>query len=236
VAEEFLLQSLRDDPNCGDALWCLAAVRWLRGDRAGLAEQPTNQPEILDERSRFFAGLCRLAAGDFSGALETCARSGGTEAATLSGPAPNGAAPPPRLSWAVEYSYLAGLAHLGLGQNAAAAEALEKPALSPDSPSAAHAQALLGTLGFMDSNHEEAAKWWRVVDHKKRSAWKLNETLAQTVFLTALEAYARGNFEEAAERLRAAGKLGCRDRRLGTLLVTSLFKAGQAMIYGNSIM
>jgi hypothetical protein len=60
----------------------------------------------------------------------------------------------------------------------------------------------------------------------------LGEALAQTVFVTALEDYARGSFEQAADKLRAAGKLGCRDRRLGALLVTSLFKAGQTMIYG----
>ena len=38
AADEFLTLCLRDDPKHADALWCLAAVRWLRGDKESLAE------------------------------------------------------------------------------------------------------------------------------------------------------------------------------------------------------
>jgi hypothetical protein len=236
AAEDFLGRCLADDPHHADALWCLAAVRWLRGDLAGLAQQAAamTRPEVADVRFQFFAALCRLAAQDCPGVLETCARIGNVHPATPRAAQKNGATPGPRLIWPLETAYLAGLAHLDLGQNAAAAEALEKAAVIRESPSAAHAQALLGAIGFLENNHEEASKWWQTLEPKKRVAWKLGETLAHTVFLTALEAYTRGQFEEAAEKLRAAGKLGCRDRRLGALLVMSLFRAGQALVYGKT--
>jgi hypothetical protein len=234
-AEDFLHQCLGDDPNHVDALWCLAAVRWLRGNREELARQAAamDRPEIRHAPFHFFAALCRLAAQDFAGVLDACARLAALEPSTAPGPASaNGAASTSRLNWPGESAYLAGLAHLGLGDHAAAAQALTSPAGSRDSPSATHAQALLGSISLMGNDHEQAARWWQIVEPKRRFAWGLGETLAQTVFLTALEAYTHGSFEQAADKLRAAGKLGCRDRRLGALLVTSLFKAGQAMIYG----
>ena len=233
-AEEFLSRCLADEPGHADALWLRAAVRWLRGDLAGLAEQAPlmDQGARDDVRFQFFAGLCKLVAQDYAGVLDTCARiglaSGAHQAAQR-----NGESSGQRVVWPVESAYLAGLAHLDLGQNGPARQALEKPALSRESPSASHAQALVGAIGFQENNPEEAGKWWQTLDPKKRAAWKLGETLAHTVFLTALEAYTKTHYEEAAEKLRLAGKLGCRDRRLGSLLVQALFKAGQKMIYGS---
>jgi len=221
TAEVFLNQCLEFDPIHADALWCLAAVRWLAGDVNELARQAgaMTHPEVKDLRYQFFAALCRLAALDFAGVLEICNRR-----MTIP-PLESG------VSWPLEIAYLTGLAHLGLGQNGEASQELEKAALVKESPSSAHAQALLGSIGIQDDDYQKAGKWWQSLDPKKRLAWKVNESLSQTVFLTALEAYARGSFEEAAEKLRSAGRLGCRDRRLGPILVMSLFKAGQAVIY-----
>ncbi len=203
-----------------------------------LAQQAAamNLPESTDIRFHFFGAVCRLAAQDFIGVLETCARLENLPApGEPSAVHKNGTPPAPRLMWPVESAYLNGLAHLGLGKNTAAARALEEPARTRESPSASQAQALLAWIGLEAGAYEEASRWLQTLDAKKRGAWKLAETLAQTVFLTALEAYALGKFEQAAEKLRAAGKLGCRDRRLGPLLVMSLFRAGQALVYGNPL-
>lgn len=233
VAEDFLQQCLTDDPRHPDALWCLAAVRWLRGDSAALAQQAPlmKRTDVGDTRFHFFAALCCLAAHDFAGVLECCTRGDMLPQAPPNGSHPNGT---PRVVWHVEKAYLAGMAHLGLEQLGPAAQALEKPAATRESPSAAHAQALLGAISLSERQHDLASTWWQALDPKKRAAWKLGETLAQTMFLSALEAYTRDSFEEAADKLRQAGKLGCRDRRLGALLVTALFKAGQALVYGNA--
>ena len=51
------------------------------------------------------------------------------------------------------------------------------------------------------------------------------------MFLSALEAYRDGKDPDAAEKLREAGRLGLRDRRLGLLLSLSLVKAGQQCMY-----
>jgi hypothetical protein len=55
--------------------------------------------------------------------------------------------------------------------------------------------------------------------------------LAGTIFLSAVEAYREGHYQQAAERFREAGRLGWRDRRLGSLLVLALVKAGQHCLY-----
>jgi hypothetical protein len=52
--------------------------------------------------------------------------------------------------------------------------------------------------------------------------------------LGALEAYAAGQYETAADRFRQAGKLGCRDRRLGGMLLSSLFNAGRQVLASKS--
>ncbi len=236
VAEDYLRQCLADDPGHTQALWCLAALRWLRGDAASLATQAAamNRDEPNDARFQFFTGLCRLAAEDFAGVLESRERIVAGDPALADNEAPkNGVQRGQHIIWSVEAAYLAGLANLGLGQQAAATRELEKTAAVRESPSASHAQAQLGAIAFMDNRPEDAAKWWQLLDQKQLAGWKLDETLAQTVFLSALENYARGGYEQAAERLRAAGKLGCRDRQLGALLVLALFKAGQKLVFGD---
>jgi hypothetical protein len=236
-AEELLHECLRGDPDHADALWCLAAVRWLRGDVASLAGQVSamTPPTGENVRFRYFTALCQLAAHDSAATLDTCAGIGASQCDASSKPAPHrNGQPAPIVYWDVESAYLAGLAHGSLEQWPQAAQDLQKPALFPDSPSASQAQALLGSIGFQTADYEQACKWWQMLDPKKRAAWKLGETLANTVFLTALQDAERGDFEKAAEKLRAAGKLGSRDRRLGPLLVLTLFKAGQKAVYESS--
>ena len=232
AAQDSLLECLRACPTHADAQWRLAAVRWLRHEHAGLVRQAEamNDANVPDQRYHWFAALCRLTAGDHAGAVAACQRL--TERADP-GLQPvdhvNGA---PALSLTTEGGYLAGLAHLELRDYAAAAQALAASAQTAGSPSSAQAQALWGLAMFHQRRHEEAVRHWQALDAGRRAAWKLNEPLASTVFLTAVEAFHAGRFEQAAEKLRQAGKLGCRDRRLGPLLVLSLFKAGQQVVYG----
>lgn len=232
AAQHFLEICLRDDPRHPDALWCLAAVRWLRGDETALAQQVSamDQAQVADPRFRYFAAVCRLAAHDFPGALEVCGCL--AQHTDFSVPAPQRDGDLEQvLDVATEAAYLAALAQLGLGNRPAAIAALRPIAELKGSPSASHAQALLGALCFEERRYDEASQWWQKLDAKQRAAWKLGDSLAAAMFLAALQAYQGGRFEEAAEKLRTAGRLGWRERRLGALLVLALFRAGQEKIY-----
>src|SRR5262249_44430497 len=135
---------------------------------------------------------------------------------------------------AVESYYLMGWAHLYLQDLPAAVAALEKVAEAPNSPSADYARALLGRLHFTRSAYEDAVRWWTAVDPKKRSDWQLDEELRATVYAGGPLAYQAGRFEQAAGRFREAGRLGLRERRLGSLMMLSLVKAGQRLLYGDA--
>ena len=84
---------------------------------------------------------------------------------------------------------------------------------------------------FHQGGYDEAIRWWQQIPPEQRSAWHFNEVLSATVFLAAVVAFQEGRYQQAADRLREAGKLGLRDRRLGSLLSLSLFKAGQQLLY-----
>jgi tetratricopeptide (TPR) repeat protein len=214
-ALELLDECLREQPDHPQALWVRAAVRQALGDRAGLTSQARamNRPEVGDARFHYLAGVCRLAAGDYEGALESCRRA---------------AADP---AFAVEGAYLAGWANIHRQDRAAAAEAFRQAAKAPDSPSAGHAQAILGAIRFHEGAYEEALYWWKTLDLDRRRAWGFDDPLQKTTFMAALAAYEAGRYEQAAERLREAGRLGLRDRRLGPLLTLALVKAGQKLLY-----
>ncbi len=233
-AGQLLEECLHHDPRHAEGLWLLAAIRSLLGDKAGLAKQAAAmaRPEIADARFHFLAGVCQLAAGDYPAVLQACQR---TRALSEKTPAATGAKTEEKkgtpLSLVLESGYLEGWAQILQGQAVEAAQALRLAASKPEGPSAGHARALLGQLAFQAGALADAIKWWQSVEPKKRSAWKISETLAGTVFLTALEALQEGKYEKAAEKLREAGKLGWRDRRLGPLLTLSLVKAGQKFLY-----
>jgi Flp pilus assembly protein TadD len=99
------------------------------------------------------------------------------------------------------------------------------------SPSADFARALLGKLSFARGAYDDAIKWWNQVDAKRRGEWKFDETLRQTTFLEGLLAYEAGRFEQAEKHFREAGKLGLREKRLGSLLTLALVRAGQRLLF-----
>jgi tetratricopeptide (TPR) repeat protein len=211
-----LLEScLRDDPNHTEALWCLAAVRSMLGDREGLARQATvmDRPAVRDARFHFLGAICHLAAKRFDAVLELCRRAATDEAL------------------AVESQFLMAWAYLHQENPAAAQQALQKVASVEKSPSSVYARALLGRLSYGRGDYDEAIHWWSSVDPARRSEWQIDEPLRQTVLLSGLTDYEDGRFEQAADRFREAGKLGLRDRRLGPLLTLALVCAGQRLLY-----
>jgi tetratricopeptide (TPR) repeat protein len=220
-ALELLEDCLKHDPQHVEATWCLAAVRSLLGDDAGLAGQAAqmDQPDVADARFHFLGGVCNLAAENYPGVLEACRRT--AAACEKQG----------TKSLAVESAYLMGWAYWLQEDLTSAARFLQTPAQATSSPSQAHARALLGRVYFAGRNYKEAARWWQTLEPKQRTAWKFADTLAGTMFLSALEAYRDGKYPDAAEKLREAGRLGLRDRRLGLLLSLSLVKAGQQCMY-----
>jgi tetratricopeptide (TPR) repeat protein len=210
-----LQQCLHDDPDHTEALWCLAAVRSVLGDQAGLAKQAAvmNRPAVKDARFHFLGAVCHLAAQDYAQVLELSQRAAQDQALTA------------------ESHYLMAWAHLHLNNPTAAGQALLKVASADKSPSAVYARALLGRLGLLRGSFEEAVKWWNQVEPAKRGEWHIDEPLRQTVLLAGLEAFQKGQFEQAAERFREAGKLGLRDKRLGPLITLALVRAGQRLLY-----
>jgi tetratricopeptide (TPR) repeat protein len=211
-----LLEScLRDDPDHVEALWCLAAVRSVLGDREGLARQAPamNRPAVRDARFHYLGAVCHLAAKNYDAVLELSRRAAADEAL------------------AIESQFLTAWAHLYQENRAAAREALQKVAAVEKSPSAVYARAMLGRLSYVQGSYDDAILWWNSADPVRRGEWQLDEPLRQTVLLSGLLAFEDGRFEQAADRFREAGKLGLRDRRLGSLMTLALVKAGQRLLY-----
>jgi tetratricopeptide (TPR) repeat protein len=244
AAIALLQDCLHHEPQHGQALWLMAALRHLTGDRRALTDQAARMdiPHIDDPRFHFLAAVCQLSAGNYGGVLEACERSSSSsvpldvpENAALS-PLDGEVAPRDanKVSLAVESAYLAGWAHLMHGNPNAAPDSFRVPATTPVSPSASHAQALLGKICFENGDYDEAVRWLQALDAKKRAGWRLAESLAGAVFLSALEAFQAGAYTQAGERLREAGRAGLRDRRLGLLLSLCYVKAGQQALYANN--
>ena len=74
-------------------------------------------------------------------------------------------------------------------------------------------------------------RWPESAAPRRRAEWQLDETLRQTGLLSGLLAFENRRYEQAADRFREAGKAGLRDRRLGSLLILALVKAGQRLLY-----
>ncbi len=217
-ATSWLGACLQEDPEHPDALWCLAAIRAVGGDRAGLAAQAPamERRDVTDARFQYLRAVCHWAAGNYPLMLEAGRRAAADTALV------------------VESAYLTGWAQLQSGAAQGAAAALEQVAQAEHSPSADHARALLGRLQFQQGAYEEAIRWWSTTGADQRAAWKLDDALRQTVFLSALRALQSGQFEQAAERFREAGRLGVRDGRLGSLLIQALVQAGQKHLQSGS--
>jgi len=211
----FLETCLQERPDHAGALGLLTTMRWLMLDTNGIRSLAPRlaQPGIKDGRFQYFAAVGFLAVNDDAAAIDAAGRSSGEGAL------------------AIECQYLTGRAQLRRGDTGAAATALEKVARAPEAVSVNHARAWLGQVHFQAGNYDQAAFWWKAVEAGQRAAWKLDEPLRATLFLSALTAWEGNRFEDAAERFREAGRLGWRDRRLGPLLSLSLFKAGQRLLY-----
>jgi tetratricopeptide (TPR) repeat protein len=227
AVQSLLADCLRHDPSHAGALWCLAAVHWLQNDTAALAELAArmDQPAVADPRFHYLAALTHLLGDGPAAVLEACRR----VAEHAVHPGRNGDA---ALDLAVESRYLAALAQVRLNERPAAIESLAPLARTAGSPTLANAQAQLGAVQFAESRHDDAIRSWQALDAKQRQAWGLAEPLAQTMFVSALDDLLAGSYEQSADKFRQAGRLGCRDRRLGPLLLLALFKAGQQAVYG----
>jgi hypothetical protein len=217
-AKELLLVCLQEAPDHAEALSWLAAVRVVNGDQSGLAEQALrmDRPDVAEPHFHYLAAVCHLAAEDYARVLQAGRRALGSADAAL----------------AVECEYVMGWAHWRLGDPSTAAAAFEKLAQEPSSPSAEYARAAAASLAFQRGDYKQAARWWQAVHPRWRSEWGLDEPLRQTVFLSGLLAHSAGQYEEAADRLQEADRLGLRDRRIGPLLILNLVKAGQALLSG----
>ncbi len=217
--EALLHEVLREQPEHVEALWCLAAIRSVKGDNAALASQARvmNRPAVTDSRFHYLGAVCHLAADDFERTVELSKR----------------AAQDPAL--AAESHFLMAWAYLRLQQPDAATQALLKVVGSEKNPSSGHARALLGRLSFQRGNYDEATRWWRGLDEKRRAAWGFDDPVRQTILLAGLLAFEKGRYEMAAERFREAGKFGLRDKRLGSLLTLALVKAGQRLLFDTAV-
>ncbi|HEX3313626.1 MAG TPA: hypothetical protein VHR72_01990, partial [Gemmataceae bacterium] len=196
----------------------LAAVHWLRDDHAALANlaEACRSVEANDSADAFFLALPFVAAGDWP---TVAARARNLATAMTLTPA------------AAEATFLEGLAQSESGDLGAAIATLQRAACLDGSPTTPLAQAVLGSLLFRQGHFGTAAAWWQRLAPERRAAWKLGEVLGNTQLLEALEEFAAGRFESAADRFRQAGKLGCRDRRLGGMLLLSLYSASrQALV------
>jgi tetratricopeptide (TPR) repeat protein len=224
AALDFLADCLTHNPNHAHAQWCLAALRWLQGDVASLAGQgeAMQNAEVTDPRYHYLAALCHLLGGRPEAVVAACQRIGQPTGS-------NGSMS--QRQYAVEAGYLAALAHIDMNQPRPAIDALKPLTCDPKSPTLPYAQALLGEVLFRANRHDEAISAWQALDPQTRQAWNLAEPMAQTTFISALESLQKAQYDIAADKLRQAGKLGYRDRRLGPLLLLALFKAGQQAIY-----
>lgn len=213
--EALLHEVLRVQPEHVEAAWCLAAIRSIKGDQAALASQAQimNRPAVTDARFHYLGAVCHLAANDFARALELGQR----------------AAQDPNL--AAESHFVMAWAHLRMQQPEDALKALLKTVGSEKNASSVHARAMLGRLFFQKGGYDEAIRWWRGLDEKCRAAWGFDEPVRQTMLLAGLLAYEKGRYEAAAERFREAGRFGLRDKRLGSLMILALVKAGQKLLF-----
>jgi tetratricopeptide (TPR) repeat protein len=212
-AEGFLVECLRENPDHVEGCSLLAALRASRGDDKSLAALvPHLRAEVEDARYQLMAAVCWLVAGDAARAAEA-ARKVEADAAL----APEG-------------RFILAWAHVARGDDTAAFQALQQAAAATG-PSAELARGLLGRVAFQKGAYSETVRWWSGLPAERQAEWNITEPLRQTILLAGLVALKTGQYEQAAERFREAGKLGLRDRRLGPLIGLSLFKAGQRLLY-----
>lgn len=213
-AFRLLQECLRDQPDHQEALACQAGLRWLAGDRQGLAEQSAamRQPEG-DPAFHYLAAVSHLIAREYEPALAAARLAVGEPALVQ------------------ESRLVMAWSHLGLGDADGAIPHLKMVATDEDCLSVESAQALLGRVRFQAGDYEDAVQWWQQIPQSRRAGWQLEPAFLASVFLSGLTAYRQGRFEEAVLRFRDSGRLGFRDRRIGPLMQLGLFKAGQQLLF-----
>ena len=215
AAVDLLEQCLSHDPQHTEAMWCLAAIRSVTGDRDQLAALAPrlDRPDVKDARFHFLGAVSHLAARDYGKAVELGRLAAADE----------------KLS--ADSQFVVAWALLRQKNAAEARLTLQRVAGVDKAPSAVYARALLGQMSFVRGAYDDAVKWWNAIDAQRRAEWKIDETLRNTVLLSGLLAFDQKRIEQAADRFREAGRLGLRDRRFGDLLTAALVKAGQRLLF-----
>jgi tetratricopeptide (TPR) repeat protein len=213
---EFLDRCLQANPTHSQANWCKAAVLCLAGDDNALSAHAADMNDTMasDPRYHYLAALCQLAAGDH-GAVAAASTRASAEPALRA-----------------ECEHVLAWDALDRQEVVEAAGHLER-VIESNGFAAAQACALLGGIYFYQGDFARAVENWVALDGGLRARWNLQSPLANIVLLAALQALSEQDYETAAARVREAGKLGVRDRRLGPVLMLALFKAGQKLLYEN---
>ncbi len=214
-ALQLLQDALGHDPENHTARWCEVAVLYLLGEHEPLAGcgAAMKREDVSDAHFHYFAGLAHLFAGDHQAVADSTHR-----ARFVANLAP-------------ECDYLLGWSAIEQNDSNEAARHLSEAIRRGPTPSQDFARALLGGIEFFRGDYKEAIENWNGVSGESLALWELQQPLANAVYLSAIRAYHEGNYQYAAQKVREAGKLGVRDRRLGALLAMSLLKAGQQLLY-----
>jgi tetratricopeptide (TPR) repeat protein len=215
VVGRLLDDCLSHDPSHAAALTCLAALRSVHRDTAGLAALADRLPVSPDVPpvTRYMAAVCHWAAGQYDRAKTLALEAAGAR------------------EWQSEARLIAAWSMAKQGAIAEALPLLEGVTRDETAASRQLAHALAGHLHEQQQQYEETIRHWSAIDAATRTRWGLEEPLRLMVFLGGLMALDAGRYEQAAERFREAGKLGLRERRLGGLITLALVKAGQKLLY-----
>lgn len=210
-----LHECLRDDPEHPAALWTLAALHALKDDQPAMIELAPrlNRADVTDPRFHLLGAVCNLVAQQYEASVKIGQRA-------LKDP-----------SVQLEVYFVMGLALMRVNKVAEAIQIFQKVANNDRAAAAPLAKALLGKLNYDRGVYEDTIKWWNALDAKTRAAWKLDEPLRQMVYLAALTALQTGQYETAAERFREAGKLGLREKLLGSLIHLAQIRAAQKLLF-----
>ncbi|HEV2948429.1 MAG TPA: tetratricopeptide repeat protein [Gemmataceae bacterium] len=221
AALELLEACLCEDSGEPTALWCLAAVRSLLGDREALAAQASimNRAEVTDPRFHYLASVSHLAAGQYQGVIECAQRAATTfpwEEASAQGE---------------ECVYLQALAHLAQKDIPSAVILLQRVAESSwQPPSADHARAQLAKIRFSRDSFEDAIQSWKEIQETRRKDWHLDKVLEETLFLAGVQALKTNRLEPAVGFLREAARTNQADVKYHRLEKYALVQAGRNLL------
>jgi tetratricopeptide (TPR) repeat protein len=220
-ARELFEECLREEPREPTALWCLAAVQHLLGDRVGLAAQASvmNRPEITDPRFHYLAAVAYLAAGSYEQVIE-CVQRAATSSAWNEA-SPEGA----------ECAYMQAVAHLRQKDIPSAIVLLQKVADSSlQPPSADLARTHLAKMRFSRGSFEEAIQSWKEIPERQRKEWGLDNAIEKTMLLVGVQALKANRPEQAVGFLHEAGQSSQSDYHYHALEKCALVQAGRDLL------